>query len=454
MRLAELTDRRVVLLGLGADVRAAVPAVLAARPAAVRVVEEDPTAAAELGLEVVSLEEAAGWGEVFLRSPGFPRYLPLLVTARERGARMTTPLDLWLGSEGHGDGRRVVLVTGTKGKSTVTSLVGALAERAGVRVGLAGNLGVPVFDEGWDAAAPVVVLEVSSYQAADLHHAAEVAVLTYLSEDHLSWHGRVETYVADKLRVLRNEGGAARLVLVPAVGGRAAAAVEAMGRGGGGEGAGSVSSVEVVAPPEGAGGDVPPHRLQNAALAARVLREIGGPTLSDAEIVDAARSSLPGRLDPCPPPPQRPGLLCLDDALASNPSAAAAGLAWVRSLGRPTVVLLGGDDRGVDPAPLVDEVRCWEPSMLCCVPLERNGVVLAERAGIALLGQEPGSPVGPVAGAVARSVEDAVTEACAWLPDDGVLLFSPGAPTPAGSGSWLTRSAAFRQTVRAVAAPA
>lgn len=424
MRLDELSGRRVVLLGLGADVRAAVPAIEGAGPAELVAVEDgDAGRGPGGGMRRLGLVEAATSGEVFVRSPGFPRYGAPLVEARERGAAMTTPIDLWMGTVG--PSRTVVAVTGTKGKSTVTDLVGVLARDAGLRVGVAGNLGVPVFDAGWDHDAPVVVLEVSSYQAADLHHVPDLAVLTFLSEDHLSWHGGVARYVDDKLRVLHNDGGTARRVLLPAVGGAAAEAVAALGID-----HQLAHGIEVVDPPV-ADASVPRHRLQNAALAAKVLAGIGGPRLDGNEVVEAARSSLPGRLDICAGPP---GLLCLDDALASNPSATAAGLAWLRTLGRSTVVVLGGADRGVDPSPLVQEADRWPPGSLRAVVVPDSGADLARRCGLAVVRS-------------AVDVDDAVRAAVADLPADGVVIFSPAAPTPPAVGNWETRSNQFRSAL-------
>jgi UDP-N-acetylmuramoyl-L-alanine---L-glutamate ligase len=444
--LEDLGGRTVALLGLGADVRAAVPHVRAAGPSEMLVVEEGGTVDLdELGrgpgmtVSAVSLDEAAARADVIVRSPGYPRYQPALVDALERGATMTTPLDLWLGTHGatrrDGSPRTVVAITGTKGKSTATELVSVLAGRAGLRVGVAGNLGVPVFADGWDADAPVVVLEVSSYQAADLHHAPDVAVVTFLAEDHLSWHGGVERYVADKLRVVRNDGGTAGRVLVPTSAGTAHAALEALG-----------VTAEVVAAPVAP--ELPAHRVQNAALAAAVVAAVGGPVPSDRDIVDAARTSLPGRLDACPGPD---GVLCLDDTLASNPSATAAGLAWVRTLGVPTVLLLGGTDRGVDPAPLVAEVARWVPDRLRIVALPDSGEHLATVVGV--------DPV-----ATATDVADAVRLGLADLSGVGdhplaagstaprgprsALVFSPAAPTPPRIGTWATRSAQFRDALR------
>lgn len=431
MRLEDLTGRRVTLLGLGADVGAALPALRDAAPAEITAVEAGPVPdAVDLdGIDLVSRETAIDRAEVFVRSPGFPRYDPDLVAARRRGAAMTTPLDLWMGSVG--PSRRVAAVTGTKGKSTVVALVEVLARRSGMSVGVAGNLGPPVFSDRWDHTAPLVVLEVSSYQAADLHHVPDVAVLTFLAQDHLSWHGSLERYVADKLRVLRNEAGTATRILVGGEGGRARQALAELL---------PDLEAEVVEPPEGPP-TVPTHRLLNAAVAAAVLEALGGPRSTSEQVVEAARSSMPGRLDHCPGPD---GLFCLDDALASNPSATAAALAWLRSIGRPTVVLLGGDDRGVDVAPLRDEAGRWARGSLRAVTLP-GSARLAQRCGIDEVAAVDEVGEGTVT-AVRAARAMARNQASGGRGDPAVIL-SPGAPTPAGSGNWETRSAAFRSAL-------
>ena len=445
MRLDDLTGRRVVLLGLGADVRAAVPAIRGADPSTLVLVDTGRAVGDEIeGLPVVALEDAVASAEVFVRSPGFPRYLPELVEARARGARMTTPVDLWLGT--HGDDRTVVAITGTKGKSTTTDLVGHLARAAGLRVGIAGNLGIPVFADGWDAQAPIVVLEISSYQAADLHHVPDVAVLTSLTEDHLDWHGGVEQYHADKLRVLGDGVRRAPTVIV------SSASVEACR-------AAAPFDPVVVDPPSGAG-ELPAQRVQNAALAAEVVHRLGAQRFDDAAVLQAAARSMPGRLDLCDGPTSGrfPGLTFVDDALASNPSATAAGLAWARPQGVPTVVLLGGAARGVSVAPLADEAARWPAGELCAVALLDTGDELARGAGIDVV-----ATVTSLADAVRAAVDALGTRTSANVDgraeparqdaarDDGmargIVLFSPAAPTPAGSGNWQDRSSALRSAI-------
>ncbi|MGZ8762727.1 MAG: Mur ligase family protein [Acidimicrobiia bacterium] len=418
MRLDDLRGRRVALLGMGIDVCAALPAIAAAGPHDIVVVDDDPTAGDHAGLVVVPLATAARDAEVLVRSPGYPRYVEPLRDALGRGALMTTPVDLWVGSRT--EPQRIVMVTGTKGKSTTTDLIGHLAPRAGLQVGIAGNLGIPVFSDEWLHDAPVVVIEVSSYQASDLHHVPEIAVLTSLAEDHLDWHGSFDRYRSDKLRVIANDGHAAGRVFVPRAESAAVDAIRAV-------------VPELVDVPEHDTW-LPHHRVQNAALAAAVVGALATTTVGDDQILAAAERNLPGRLAPRTGPRET---LWIDDALATNPWAAAAGLAWARSLDRPTIVLLGGADRGVDPAPLKEEIARWPAGRIRAVTLPENGAALASASGVEVI-------------TAAATVPDAVARAAAALPRGGMVMFSPSAPTPSDAGTWKRRSEAFRAAVAAL----
>lgn len=431
MRLDELTGRRVALLGLGADVAAAVPALLTARPAELVLVDDGLEGEVTVGghtIPIVSLPSACATAEVMVRSPGFPRYLPELITARDRGTQMTTPIDLFLSSLD--TEVRTVLVTGTKGKSTTTDLIGRFATQVGIEVGVAGNLGIPVFDPGWARDAPVVVLEVSSYQASDLHHVPDMAVITSIAEDHLSWHGGLDQYLEDKLRVVGNGGRLADTVLVPHAETRAREVLRQR----------FPQLAPVLVEEIDSEATVPIHRLRNAALAARVVTELGGRELPIDRIVDGASISLPGRLDPCGPVSSTRGIAFVDDALASNPSATAAGLAWARKNSRDVVLILGGHARGVSDRPLREEAERWnsDPSRrLRCIALPESGEEMARSCGIELLAHA--DDVATAVGIAARSL-DAPT-------GEPMVLFSPAAPTPADVGNWETRSARFREAV-------
>ncbi|MGB7479768.1 MAG: UDP-N-acetylmuramoyl-L-alanine--D-glutamate ligase [Burkholderiaceae bacterium] len=137
---------------------------------------------------------------------------PLLPAAAERGIPLWSEIELFaqalaaLRAE-RGYAPQVLAITGTNGKTTVTSLVGLLCARAGRTVQLAGNISPAALDVLRDAleqdALPQVwVLELSSFQ---LHFtyslAADAATILNVSQDHLDWHGDMAAYVADKQRI-------------------------------------------------------------------------------------------------------------------------------------------------------------------------------------------------------------------------------------------------------------
>jgi UDP-N-acetylmuramoylalanine--D-glutamate ligase len=101
----------------------------------------------------------------------------------------------------------VLAITGTNGKTTVTSLVGQLAQRAGKTVAVAGNIGPTLLDTlsaHLDAGTlpQVWVLELSSFQLADAQDfEPTAAVVLNVTQDHLDWHGDMEAYVAAKARI-------------------------------------------------------------------------------------------------------------------------------------------------------------------------------------------------------------------------------------------------------------
>jgi UDP-N-acetylmuramoylalanine--D-glutamate ligase len=102
---------------------------------------------------------------------------------------------------------KVIAITGTNGKTTVTSLVGLLCERAGLSTRVAGNISPAVLDVlsevmEQDVLPQVWVLELSSFQ---LHTTfslnADVATVLNITQDHLDWHGGMQAYCADKARI-------------------------------------------------------------------------------------------------------------------------------------------------------------------------------------------------------------------------------------------------------------
>lgn len=134
--------------------------------------------------------------DLVVKSPGVSRYKPSVKTLLSKAIPVTSGTNLWFADN---PDAKTIIVTGTKGKSTVSSIIHHLLTASKFRSRLAGNIGRPLI--GTPPGDDVTVLELSSYQTADLAFAADIAVITNLFEDHLDWHLGAKTYHADKLRV-------------------------------------------------------------------------------------------------------------------------------------------------------------------------------------------------------------------------------------------------------------
>jgi UDP-N-acetylmuramoylalanine--D-glutamate ligase len=136
-------------------------------------------------------------------SPGVPLDQLALKAARESGVPIVGELELasrWLKG-------RVIAITGTKGKSTTTTLTGQMLEASGFKVAVGGNIGVPLSDQV-DGSTPdtLHVVEASSFQleATDTFHPWIAALLNF-SPDHLDQHPTIEAYAAAKARIFRRQ---------------------------------------------------------------------------------------------------------------------------------------------------------------------------------------------------------------------------------------------------------
>ena len=225
-----LRGQRVLVLGLGAsglamarwcaragaqvtvaDTRSAPPqlALLQAELPSVRFIAGPLSAELVAGQDVTSV----------YRSPGLaPQEIaPVVDAARAIGLPVGGELDLFAKAlaalaQQHGYAPKVLAITGTNGKTTVTALTGHLLEHAGWSVAVAGNIGPSLLDtlahhldaenlpQAW-------VLELSSFQLEGVQDfAPSAAVVLNITQDHLDWHGSMAAYAAAKARVFGAQG--------------------------------------------------------------------------------------------------------------------------------------------------------------------------------------------------------------------------------------------------------
>ena len=136
-------------------------------------------------------------------SPGVPVEQPLFEVARERGVEIIGELELasrWILG-------RVLAITGTKGKSTTTTLLGRMLTSAGRRVLVGGNIGVPLSTQVDASTAETLhVVEVSSFQLeTTTTFRPWVAVWLNFADDHLDRHSSIASYAAAKARIFANQ---------------------------------------------------------------------------------------------------------------------------------------------------------------------------------------------------------------------------------------------------------
>ena len=144
--------------------------------------------------------------DLVVLSPGVPTDQPAIQAARDRGVPVIGEIELasrWLRG-------RVIAITGTKGKSTTTTLTGRILEAGGFKVAVGGNIGLPLSAQVADSTPETLhVVETSSFQLeqTDTFH-PWIAVMLNFSPDHLDRHPTVEAYAQAKARIFANQDAA------------------------------------------------------------------------------------------------------------------------------------------------------------------------------------------------------------------------------------------------------
>jgi UDP-N-acetylmuramoylalanine--D-glutamate ligase len=367
-------------------------------------------------VRVVGAEEAQAAladCDVLVRSPGVSIYGPQLRALREAGMAVTTATSLWLAEHG---GEGVIGVTGTKGKSTTAALAAHVARAGGYTVALAGNIGVPALDLLDGDPAQVTVLELSSYQIADLATGPQVCAITNLFREHADWHGSERAYREDKLRILGLEG--VRTAVVRAEEAQLARAHPRLRVVPFGVADGWNVEGEAIArrgqpmltrrqlPLDGE------HNALNLCAALSALEALGV-ELPELPAALSGFRPLAHRLQTVL---ERDGILWVDDSISTTPESALAALNSFP--GREVVLIAGGQDRGQDHAELVASLAAREACVIG-VPSTGQRLIAAARAA-------------GVPGLRAREAPDlvhAVALARELAAPGAVILLSPAAPS-------------------------
>lgn len=313
MTIAELqTKKKIVLLGYGKEGQSTERFLQAHAPQPEIVIADQSRSPDYLELQTT--------GDLVIKTPGIPKHL---VTVP-----YTTATNIFFSNIN----KPIIGVTGSKGKSTTSSLITAMLQAGGKRVRLVGNIGTPAldaFDE--DALVDLYVMELSSYQLDDVKRGPEIAVFTSFFPEHLDYHGSLEAYFQAKANIVRT-GNKDQIFIYNAH---------------------YPELQELVADAPGSAlpfvDEVPfsldglrlrgAHNLQNVYGAWTVAQQFNI-TPQQAETAIRSFEPLPHRLTDVG---TFRGITFVDDAIASAPEAAIQAL---QSIPKVETMFLGGTDRG------------------------------------------------------------------------------------------------------------
>jgi UDP-N-acetylmuramoylalanine--D-glutamate ligase len=378
------SGRKVVVLGLG-DTGLSMARWLVRRGAGVRVADSRPVPphAARLARELPQVPLATGkfseatlaGADLIAISPGIDRREAPIAQAVKRGVPVAGDVELFAQALKalipHPSSLippKVVAITGSNGKSTVTVMTGEICRAAGRETVVAGNIGLPVLDaltavENGGRMPDVFVLELSSFQLESTHSLEpDAATVLNVTEDHLDRYDGMKEYAAAKARVFAGGGvqvlnrddrwsmdmaragracytfGAGEPRAVTEWGVRAAGNGELLARG--------PRSLMAVSELPLTGW----HNAANALAAHALAHAIGAP---DEALARALRTfkGLPHRMQKVA---EHAGVVFLDDSKGTNVGATVAALTGI---GRPVVLIAGGDGKGQDFSPLAPAVK-------------------------------------------------------------------------------------------------
>jgi UDP-N-acetylmuramoylalanine--D-glutamate ligase len=338
--------------------------------------------------------------DLVVASPAIAPQNPYLLAARRAGAPVVTEIQLFI----ERCPAKILGVTGTKGKSTTTAMLGRILSRK-FKTWTGGNIGKSLLGE-LERIGPsdLIVLELSSFMLeylGEAHWSPHVAVVTMISADHLDWHGSAAAYVQAKKNILRFQSADDYAVLNRQDPATAALAHEARGK-----------VIMFGAQEEGrfrlmVPGDHNQLNAQGAFAAASIL----GVDFETAQLALADFSGLPHRLQLVH---ESAGVRYFNDSIATVPEAAIAALDSFPA--KKVIQIVGGSDKGLST------------TALCAALVERAKAVLCIGATGGRLAELMERGDSPTAAAVYRcgDLATAVAMSGRIAVDGDIVLLSPG----------------------------
>ena len=434
---------RALVLGLAITNEAVVRQVQA-RGGTVVVLDDAPSDASReralaLGVELhrtdeVDTDSMLAAVDVVLPTPGWRITHPVLEAALASGVPVWSEFEL----AAEWDARPIVAVTGTNGKTTVTTLITSMLTASGRRVLDAGNNDLPLVDALDHDDVELFVVEASSFrlQFTDRFR-PKVAVWLNLSPDHLDWHPTMEHYAAAKFRMWANQGPEDVAVAnaedpeVMRWAAKAPSRVVTYGLATGDyrivDGALSTPRGDVIARVDELTRQLP-HELSNFLAAAAASIEAGGSVAAAGEVLRSFRG-LPHRVELVV---DAGGVQWFDDSKATTPASVLAAVSGFDS----AVLIAGGRNKGLD----LSVLRALAPRL--------RGVVAIGEAGATVASVFEGA----CEVVTASSMDDAVAAAARLAQPGDAVVLSPGCASYDWYRNYNERGDDFARAVRELVA--
>lgn len=365
--------------------------------------------------------------DVVIKSPGISLYHPLCDIFRHHEIIVTSATNIWFAQK---RGGTVIAITGSNGKSTTCALLTHILSALRMTVEMGGNIGTPLFSLGTNA--DYYVVELSSYQTADLDHGPDIAVLLNLFPEHIQWHRSHEQYFADKIHLIRTGAPInilnrtdplTRDIIAPVPKGTLwfndPAAVHIKGD--------SILCANIIV---GQVTDVTlpgRHNLENICAALTICRELGL-DLKACFTLAATYAGLAHRLENIG---TIGGICYINDSISTTPEATIAALKSFESYAM--TLIAGGEDREQDYGELAHYITA-HPDIK---------VITAYSTGPRIA-----KALGDKASLSARNLKDAIEQAQKITPKGGIILLSPAAPSYDAFKNFEMRGDNFKNLIK------
>lgn len=395
-----LKGKRVALLGMGREGRSTYNFIRRYLPEQKLIIADMN----EVKLDDPNVEFICGDGyldainraDIVIKAPG----VPLLHFERPEGVEITCQTDLFLRYSGF----LCVGVTGTKGKTTTSTLIYSMLRAADKPACLIGNMGYPVLDSLEDCEGEIAVIEMSSHQLEFTTCSPHIAVLTNIYPEHLDHYDSFECYVNAKLNIVKAQGEGDTFIYNADQGigdyfdldGYCGEAV--------GVSVNDENDFENIN--EHLLGE---HNLQNCLFAREAVRRLG---VSDEDILNALKNyeGIEHRMEHFA---DVKGIKFVNDCIATIPHSVMCG---IEALGDVDTLIFGGMDRGLDYSEFQSDLENSNLKNLICLP------DTGHKIGMAMAENDSGKNI-----FIVEDMESAVRKALSCTRSGHTCLLSPAA---------------------------